>query len=221
MAASNAPRVSPPGRIPARKPWAPSGQGTVLRPRGACCSPGVPGRRSTSPATTPIARRSASPSCRPGAPRAVVRARTASTRRSSAGSSCARTGRRSARCARTASCASTCRSTRRGTRVRACVHVEGGGARDRAPRPRSRADPRGDLLQAGPLLVADGAVAYDPDGRRRGLLAPPRTSSTPTSDRRPPPARGARPRRGRILAVAVRRALATRRRAHAASSSRG
>ena len=40
---------------------------------------------------------------------------------------------------------------------------------DRRARARAR-DPAGDLLQAGPLLVADGAVAFDPDDRPRGLL---------------------------------------------------
>src|SRR5436190_1164060 len=41
--------------------------------------------------------------------------------------------------------------------VRACLHVEGGAARI-ARRNRLGADPRGDLLQAGPLLVAGGAI---------------------------------------------------------------
>jgi uncharacterized protein YigE (DUF2233 family) len=44
--------------------------------------------------------------------------------------------------------------------VRACLHVEGGAAR-LARRDRIAREPRGDLLQAGPLLVADGEVAYD------------------------------------------------------------
>ena len=44
--------------------------------------------------------------------------------------------------------------------VRACLHVEGGDARISRRDLIARA-PRGDLLQAGPLLVADGAVAYD------------------------------------------------------------
>ena len=47
--------------------------------------------------------------------------------------------------------------------LRACVHVTGGvvrlAARDELPE-----SPRGDLLQAGPLLVRDGAAVYD---RRR------------------------------------------------------
>jgi hypothetical protein len=55
--------------------------------------------------------------------------------------------------------------------VRACVHVQGGvptiAARDELP-----AAPRGDLLQAGPLLVRGGAPVYrragDPEGFRAG-----------------------------------------------------
>lgn len=46
--------------------------------------------------------------------------------------------------------------------VRACVHVQGGrlaiARRDALP-----AEPVGDLLQAGPLLVADGEIALDDD----------------------------------------------------------
>jgi glycosyltransferase involved in cell wall biosynthesis len=45
--------------------------------------------------------------------------------------------------------------------VRACVHVEGGVARIA----------RRDLFQAGPLLVGDGAVAYDPDADDEGCRA--------------------------------------------------
>lgn len=55
-------------------------------------------------------------------------------------------------------------------RVRACLHVEGGEARI-ARRDRIARAPRGDLLQAGPLLVADGAVAYDPDRDDEGFRA--------------------------------------------------
>jgi hypothetical protein len=55
--------------------------------------------------------------------------------------------------------------------VRACVHVQGGvptiAGRDELP-----AAPPGDLLQAGPLLVRDGAPVYrrtrDPEGFRAG-----------------------------------------------------
>jgi hypothetical protein len=42
--------------------------------------------------------------------------------------------------------------------VRACVHVEEGRARI-ARRDAIEREPRGDLLQAGPLLVSDGEVA--------------------------------------------------------------
>jgi hypothetical protein len=45
-------------------------------------------------------------------------------------------------------------------RVRACVHVDGGVARI-VRRDALGPAPRGDLLQAGPLLVQDGRVAYD------------------------------------------------------------
>jgi Phosphodiester glycosidase len=54
--------------------------------------------------------------------------------------------------------------------VRSCLHVEGGTARI-ARRDRIEAQPRGDLLQAGPLLVAGGAVAYDPDADDEGFRA--------------------------------------------------
>ena len=54
--------------------------------------------------------------------------------------------------------------------LRACVHVEGGRARI-ARRDAIEPEPRGDLLQAGPLLVADGEVAYDPDADDEGFKA--------------------------------------------------
>jgi hypothetical protein len=51
---------------------------------------------------------------------------------------------------------------------RACVHVEGGSVRI-ARREEIAAEPAGDLLQAGPLLVADGAVvAGDEEGFAAG-----------------------------------------------------
>jgi hypothetical protein len=54
---------------------------------------------------------------------------------------------------------------------RACVHVQGGTARI-APRDELPPAPPGDLLQAGPLLVRDGAPVYrrehDPEGFRAG-----------------------------------------------------
>ena len=53
---------------------------------------------------------------------------------------------------------------------RACVVSDGDGvrivARDDAPE-----RPDGDLLQAGPLLVADGAVAFDPEADHEGFSA--------------------------------------------------
>lgn len=53
---------------------------------------------------------------------------------------------------------------------RACVLSDGAGvrilARDAAPE-----RPDGDLLQAGPLLVADGAVAFDPEADHEGFSA--------------------------------------------------
>jgi hypothetical protein len=52
---------------------------------------------------------------------------------------------------------------------RACVFVDGGVeivARADAP-----AQPAGDLLQAGPLLVADGAIAFDPQTDHEGFSA--------------------------------------------------
>ena len=52
--------------------------------------------------------------------------------------------------------------------VRACVHVQGGVTRI-APRDELPAAPRGDLLQAGPLLVRGGAPVFRRDGGPRGL----------------------------------------------------
>ena len=84
--------------------------------------------------------------------------------------------------------------------VRGCVHVEGGVARI-APRNRLGAEPRGDLLQAGPLLVADGAVAYDPDADDEGFrTAAHQFDPDPTDGRHPRAALGLAD--GRILAVA-------------------
>ena len=54
--------------------------------------------------------------------------------------------------------------------LRACVHVMGGRARI-ARRDAIEAQPRGDLLQAGPLLVADGDVVYDPEADDEGFKA--------------------------------------------------
>jgi hypothetical protein len=83
--------------------------------------------------------------------------------------------------------------------VRACLHVEGGEARI-APRDRIPAAPRGDLLQAGPLLVADGEVAYDADRDDEGFRAAAHQfDPDPTVGRHPRAAVGLAD--GRILAV--------------------
>jgi Phosphodiester glycosidase len=84
--------------------------------------------------------------------------------------------------------------------VRACLHVEGGDARI-AWRDRIAAAPRGDLLQAGPLLVAEGEVAYDEDADREGFKAAAHQfDPDPTLGRHPRAAIGLAD--GRILAVA-------------------
>ena len=62
-------------------------------------------------------------------------------------------------------------------RQRACVHVDGDVRL--APRDALPADPVGDLVQAGPLLVRDGRSVIDgsdPEGFSAGAR-----SSTPTS----------------------------------------
>jgi Phosphodiester glycosidase len=83
--------------------------------------------------------------------------------------------------------------------IRACLHVEGGTARI-ARRPRLGADPRGDLLQAGPLLVAGGAIAYDPDLDEEGFRAAAHQfDPDPTEGRHPRAALGLAA--GRIVAV--------------------
>ena len=83
---------------------------------------------------------------------------------------------------------------------RACVHVAG-EAVTIARRPELPADPRGDLLQAGPLLVSGGApcVAGDPEGFSAGAG---QFDSDITAGRYPRAALGIG-RRGRLLAVAA------------------
>jgi hypothetical protein len=54
--------------------------------------------------------------------------------------------------------------------VRACVHIDGGVARI-APRSEIPAMPRGDLLQAGPLLVRDGAPVFRREADLEGFSA--------------------------------------------------
>ncbi len=53
--------------------------------------------------------------------------------------------------------------------ARGCVHVEAGGAVDVAARGEIADDPAGDLVQAGPLLVAGGRAVADDD--REGFSA--------------------------------------------------
>ena len=69
--------------------------------------------------------------------------------------------------------------------VRACVHVEGGRARI-ARRDALDPEPRGDLLQAGPLLVADGEVAYDPEADEEGFEAAAHQFDPPPTEGRHP-----------------------------------
>jgi hypothetical protein len=84
--------------------------------------------------------------------------------------------------------------------VRACLHVEGGRARI-ARRDALEPQPRGDLLQAGPLLVADGEVVYDPDADDEGFKAAAHQfDPDPTEGRHPRAALGLGD--GRVYAVA-------------------
>jgi hypothetical protein len=53
---------------------------------------------------------------------------------------------------------------------RACVAGDGGEVRF-GPRGALPEQPAGDLLQAGPLLLADGAVVFDPDSDHEGFSA--------------------------------------------------
>jgi hypothetical protein len=74
--------------------------------------------------------------------------------------------------------------------VRACVHVEEGRARI-ARRDAIEREPRGDLLQAGPLLVSDGEVAYEPEADEEGFKAAARQfDPDPTEGRHPRAALG-------------------------------
>ena len=169
-----------------------------------CCWVDVPGRRSRH---LPRRRSHGDPCRRPraGAPRAVVRAprrgRGAGRRVLRApGRDAARRGAHPRRRARA-------RAVRRAVAHRARLRARGGRRRpDRAPRPRRRR-PRGDLLQAGRCSSRTVPSPTTPTPTRRAS-APRPTSSIPT---RPgaPPARGARPRGGRIVAVASTGARAT------------
>ena len=83
---------------------------------------------------------------------------------------------------------------------RACVHATNGRVRI-ARRPELPAQPRGDVLQAGPLLVREGrpCVAGDPEGFAAGAA---QFDSDITAGRYPRAAL-ALGRRGRLLAVAA------------------
>jgi hypothetical protein len=73
---------------------------------------------------------------------------------------------------------------------RACLVSDGDGARivARSGAPR---EPRGDLVQAGPLLVADGDLAFDPDADHEGFSAgSEQFDSDITSERHPRAALG-------------------------------
>jgi Phosphodiester glycosidase len=83
---------------------------------------------------------------------------------------------------------------------RACLHVQGGVARI-ARRDALPVSPRGDLLQAGPLLVAGGVTVYARGGDPEGFSAGARQFDSDITDgRHPRAALGLAP--GRLLAVA-------------------
>jgi Phosphodiester glycosidase len=85
--------------------------------------------------------------------------------------------------------------------VRACVHVQGGHARIARRNLLPRA-PRGDLLQAGPLLVAGGEPVFDPDLDLEGFRAGAHQFDPDiTAGRHPRAALGLAP--GRVFAVAT------------------
>jgi hypothetical protein len=85
--------------------------------------------------------------------------------------------------------------------VRACVHVLGGTARI-AGREELPEQPRGDLLQAGPLLVRDGVPAFVRAEDREGFTAgAAQFDSDITDGRYPRAALGLAP--GRLYAIAV------------------
>jgi hypothetical protein len=85
--------------------------------------------------------------------------------------------------------------------VRACLLADRAGVTI-ARRPDLPAAPRGDLLQAGPLLVSGGAPAYDPAADPEGFRAGSRQFDSDITDGRQPRAALGVDRRGRLLAVA-------------------
>lgn len=82
---------------------------------------------------------------------------------------------------------------------RACVHVQGGEGRI-AWRDELSAEPRGDLLQAGPLLVRAGAACFDRDEDAEGFSAASHQFDSDITDGRYPRA-ALGVARGRLLAV--------------------
>jgi phosphodiester glycosidase len=85
--------------------------------------------------------------------------------------------------------------------VRSCVHVQAGEARI-ARRDTLPATPLGDLLQAGPMLVADGSKVFDPAADTEGFRAGAHQFDPDITDgRHPRAALGLAS--GRILAVAT------------------
>jgi len=84
--------------------------------------------------------------------------------------------------------------------VRACLHVQAGTARI-ARRSELDAQPRGDLLQAGPLLVRDGAPCFERAADAEGFAAASHQFDSDITDgRHPRAALGLAP--GHLVAVA-------------------
>ncbi len=69
--------------------------------------------------------------------------------------------------------------------VRSCVHVEPGGAVTLAPRREIAAAPAGDLVQAGPRLVAGGRVVVDDEDHEGFSAAAGQFDSDITAERHP------------------------------------
>ena len=130
-----------------------------------------------------------------------MRARAATRRRSSAGSSCGRTARRSGEVRTRGVARAHVPFTAPWSQTRACVHVRGGHATI-APRDELPSEPRGDLLQAGPLLVRDGVPVFRREEDREGFSAGmAQFDSDITDGRYPRAALGSRPT-ARLIAVA-------------------
>jgi hypothetical protein len=69
--------------------------------------------------------------------------------------------------------------------ARSCVHVEPDGAVTLAPRREIAADPAGDLVQAGPRLLADGRVVVDGEDREGFSAGAGQFDSDITAERHP------------------------------------